>query len=95
MVTCQFIVEPAAEWEVARALWRRQDESTRPATMRQVRLEIFQRITAADMSGQSVRVLPPQSFKACRIARGIAHRVLNVPMPQVVLNQPCIRALIG
>jgi hypothetical protein len=47
------------------------------------------------MSGKSVRVLPPQSFKPCRIARGISYRVLNVTVFEIVLNEPRIRALIG
>jgi len=38
--------------------------------------------------------LPPEFFKPCRIGGGIADGVLDVAMPQIVLNEPCIRALV-
>src|SRR2546421_12024776 len=39
--------------------------------------------------------LPPQPFKPCRIGGGVHDGVLNIPVPQVVLDQPCIGALVG
>jgi len=40
-------------------------------------------------------VLPPELFKAGGIGGGIADGVLNVAVSQIVLNEPCIRPLIG
>ena len=39
--------------------------------------------------------LPPQPLKPCRVGRRILHRMLNIPMPQIVLNEPGVRALVG
>src|SRR5438093_1619428 len=36
---------------------------------------------------------PPESFKPCGIGGGVFDGVLNIPVPQVVLNAPRIRAL--
>ena len=38
---------------------------------------------------------PPQLLKPCGVSRGVAHGVLNVPVPQIVLNEPGVRALVG
>lgn len=40
-------------------------------------------------------LLPPELFKPGWISGGIADGVLNVAVPEVVLNEPRIRALIG
>ena len=39
--------------------------------------------------------LPPQLLKPCRICGVVADGMLNVAMPQIVLNEPDIRTLIG
>jgi hypothetical protein len=39
--------------------------------------------------------LPPQPFKPCRIGRRVSDGVLNIPVPQVVLNQSRVGALVG
>src|SRR2546422_9606509 len=39
--------------------------------------------------------LPPQPFKPCRIGGRVPDGVLNVPVSQVVLNQPRVGALVG
>ena len=39
--------------------------------------------------------LPPEPFKPCRVGGGVPDGVLNIPVPQIVLNQPRIRALVG
>ena len=38
---------------------------------------------------------PPQLFEACRIGRRVLDGVLNVPVSEVILNEPRIRALVG
>jgi hypothetical protein len=38
---------------------------------------------------------PPQFFKALGVGSGIAHGMLDIPVPQIVLNQPGIRTLVG
>jgi hypothetical protein len=38
--------------------------------------------------------LSPQLLKPLRIRSGVAHNVLNVAVPKVVLDQPGVRALI-
>jgi hypothetical protein len=39
--------------------------------------------------------LPPKPFKPRRIGRRVSHGVLNIPMSQIVLNEPRVCALIG
>ena len=39
--------------------------------------------------------LPPQLIEPCRIGGGVADGVLDVAMPEVVLDQPGVRALVG
>ena len=44
---------------------------------------------------QDLDDLPPQPLKPRRIGHRVADGVLNIPMPQIILNEPRIRALIG
>ena len=37
----------------------------------------------------------PELFKPCRVGRGVPDGVLNVPVSEIVLNEPRIRALVG
>jgi hypothetical protein len=37
----------------------------------------------------------PQLFEPRRIGRGVLDGVLNVPVAEIILNEPCIRALVG
>ena len=37
----------------------------------------------------------PQPLKPCRVGRRVHDSVLNIPMSQIVLNQPRVRALVG
>ena len=39
--------------------------------------------------------VPPQPLKLCRIGRRVHDGVLNIPVPQIVLNELCVCALIG
>lgn len=39
--------------------------------------------------------LPLQLLKSSGVSGGVADGVLNVPVPQVVLDQPSVRALVG
>jgi len=39
--------------------------------------------------------LPPQPLKPGRIRRGVSDGMLNVPVSQVILDEPRIRALVG
>lgn len=41
------------------------------------------------------KILPPQLFKPCRVGGGVADGVLNVAVPEVVLNEPNVCALVG
>src|SRR5688572_6568648 len=43
---------------------------------------------------QKRAALPPQPLKPRRIGRRISDGVLNIPVPQIILNEPGIRALI-
>ena len=38
---------------------------------------------------------PPQPLKPCRVGGGVPDGVLDVPVSEVILNEPRIRALIG
>ena len=38
--------------------------------------------------------LAPQLLEPCRVCHRVPDGVLNVPMPQVILNKPRIRALV-
>ena len=40
-------------------------------------------------------LLPPQSFKSRRVRGRVSDGVLNVPVSQIVLNQPRVCALVG
>jgi hypothetical protein len=46
-------------------------------------------------SSEIIASLPPQPFKTRRIGRRVAHRILNVPVTEIVLNEPRVRALIS
>src|SRR5690242_11608031 len=37
----------------------------------------------------------PKPFEPCRIGCGVPDGVLNVPMPEIILNEPCVCALVG
>jgi len=39
--------------------------------------------------------LPPELFEPCRVGGGVPDGVLNVPVSEIVLNEPRVRALIG
>jgi hypothetical protein len=39
--------------------------------------------------------VPPEPFKPCRIGGRVSHGVLSIPVSQLVLNQPRVRALVG
>ena len=39
--------------------------------------------------------LPPQLFEPRRVGGGVAHRVLDVAVAEVVLDQTGVRALVG
>ena len=39
--------------------------------------------------------LPPQLLEPCRVGGGVTHGVLNIAVPEIVLNETCVRALIG
>jgi hypothetical protein len=39
--------------------------------------------------------IPPQPLKPCRVGGSVPDGVLNIPMPQVVLDEPRVRALVG
>ena len=39
--------------------------------------------------------LSPEPLEPCWVGRRVAHGMLNIPVPQVVLNEPRIRALVG
>ena len=43
----------------------------------------------------STRELPPQPLETRRVRGGVAHGVLNVPVPQIVLNEADVCALVG
>src|SRR2546422_3387832 len=42
-----------------------------------------------------VSSLPPQPFKPCGIGGGVLDGMLNIPMAEIVLNQPRIGTLVG
>jgi hypothetical protein len=44
--------------------------------------------------GRTARLLPLNHLKPLRIQPGIPHRMLNIPVPQPILNQPRITPLI-
>src|SRR5258706_5208226 len=56
---------------------------------------IFDHYDISMCCDQSGFHLSPQLLKPCGIGGGVTHRVLNVPVSQVILNKPRIRALIG
>jgi hypothetical protein len=39
--------------------------------------------------------LAPQFFEPCRVGRRIFDGLVNVAVSEIILNEPCIRALIG
>jgi hypothetical protein len=39
--------------------------------------------------------LPPQLLKPCGVGGGVAHGVLNLAVPEIVLNQASVLTLIG
>lgn len=51
--------------------------------------------TRGGKNGYEIPFLPPQSFKPCLIGSCIPDGVLNIPMAEVILNQPRVRPLIG
>jgi hypothetical protein len=59
---------------------------------------LFRRRVEAEEGGLALNHylhLPPQLLEPCGIAGGVPDGVLNVAMPEIILNQPHIRALIG
>ena len=39
--------------------------------------------------------LPPQLIEPCRLGGGVPHCVLNVPMSEIILDEPGIGSLVG
>jgi hypothetical protein len=39
--------------------------------------------------------VPPEPCKPCGVGGGVPDGVLNIPLPEIVLHQPCIGALVG
>jgi hypothetical protein len=49
---------------------------------------------AARACGQSA-VLPPQLLEPCRLGGGVPDGVLNVPIAEIILDEPDVRSLVG
>src|SRR5436305_667208 len=47
------------------------------------------------MTNAAWLTLPPQPFKPCRIRGRVLDGMLNIPVPEIVLNQPRVGALVG
>ena len=45
--------------------------------------------------GETPSASTPKLFKARRIGGRVLHRMLNLPVAQIILNEPRIRALVG